>query len=448
MKSTQELRETALFVLDEARKAGADQASVTISCDSSSSVTVRRGETLETAPSPESIESIPESFDLVLQTFIGKQNFVCRTTKLGKPALTSLIARALEVTRVRPADEFEGLPDPEQLASNVPSLEIYSPDCLELDTAQKIKLASDTESAAFSVDPRIFNSEGASFEAEESTTVYGNSHGFLADYTRSACSLSVSVIATQDGQLERGGWNSVSSRRNQLWSAEEVGKMAAQRALRGLGARQVASQKVPVIFERRVAGMLLANIAESLHGETVYQGQSFLANQIGNKIASSKLDITDDPFMPWGLASRPFGTHGIAMSKRAMISEGQLQQYFVDAKTARKLGTKPNGGGRSNLYVHAGETSVEDMIKSVSNGLYLTGLMGHGFNSVTGDYSFGASGVWIENGELAFPVHEITVAGNLKEMLHAIELIGNDLQFFSSINSPTLLIGSMMVGGK
>jgi PmbA protein len=223
---------------------------------------------------------------------------------------------------------------------------------------------------------------------------------------------------------------------------------AARRALRSLGARKVDSQKCPVVFDQRMAANLLGKFAEAARGQSIFRKSSFLLDKLGTSVANTNITIVDDPFMPGGLGSYPWGEEGLRRTKRVIVDKGQLEQYFIDGYSARKLKTAPNGGSPSNLYIMPGNKTAAEIIGSVKNGLYLTSISGFGFNQTTGDYSLGAAGLWIVDGQLAFPVDEITVASTMFDMFHAIEAVGNDLAFRSSISAPTLLIGSMTVGGK
>ena len=318
----------------------------------------------------------------------------------------------------------------------------------KLSAKEKIAMAMAAEAAARAVDSRINNSKGAGFSDARGVTVKANSRGLLAAYEGSSCSLSATVIATDEAGMQLGGWGSSSRSLAGLQSPETIGKIAAEHALRQLGARRVKSQSCPVVFDPQMAARLVSQFVAAAGGRSIYRKSSFLLDKLGKVVASGLVNIVDDPLIPGGLASRPFDGEGLPSSKRVIVGDGILETYLLGVYSARKLGKTPNGGSTSNLYLKAGTTSPDDIIASVKNGLYLTSVSGPGFNATTGDYSVGASGLWIENGKIAFPVQGITIAGNVVDMFNGIEAVGSDLEFRSSVNAPTIKVSKMMIAGE
>jgi PmbA protein len=345
------------------------------------------------------------------------------------------------------------------MAADRPALDLYDETILGTDT--QIDWAKRGEAAAFSADPRVTNSEGAEFDSSSGRVVLANSHGFVGSYATSSFSLSVSPIASDahTGAMQRDAWYEVQRKFARLSSAESIGQEAARRAVRRLGARRVATKRVPVVFDQETAGSLLANLCSAVSGYGLYKRASFLLDQLGQTIASDRITVYDDGRMVGGLGSRPFDGEGLATRKTTIVERGVLTSYLLDTYSGKKLGLPSTGSasrsvgespsvGPTNFYLVPGLQTPEQIIGSVKEGLYLTEVIGFGINMVTGDYSRGASGFWIENGELAFPVEEITIAGNLKQMLKDIETVGNDLVFRGRIASPTLKIAEMMVAGN
>ncbi len=439
----EKLATLAKYVLAEAKKNGATDCDVSMRIADSVDTTVRMGEV-------EALETAVQSRHLSFRAFVGKNTASVSTTDFSKQSLKQVIKDTVEMAKASEPDPDSGLPDAEHLANgeSLPELNLYDPSVSQVDASRKIELAQAAEAAARAYDKRITNSEGGGFSDSSGTSAYANSRGFLGTLTSSICTLQASVIASQGSEMQSGGWWHQSRSMDTLESPESIGQEAARRALRALGARKVDSQKCPVVFDQRMAADLIGKLARAAEGQAIYRKSSFLVDKLGEMIANKAITIIDDPHIPGRLGSRPWGSEGIKMTKRTIVNEGRLEQYFIDGYSARKLETVPNGGIQSNLYLKPGTTSPQDIIRSVKNGLYLTGISGMGFNAVTGDYSLGASGLWIENGELAYAVDEITVASNLIDMLNAIEAVGNDLEFRSSTSSPTILVGRMTIGGK
>lgn len=445
------LLEIAENTVKQALAGGANDAECTFSEGEEFSASVRMGE----------VESLKEagSRGAGLRILVGKRTGSAYTSDLSPDGLRRMVTSALELADITTEDPYIGLPDPSELGSQQGDLRLYSPDIGQLETFRKIELARQAEAAALSADPRITNSEGASFDTHVGRHVFSNSRGFLGEYRNSYCSLSAVPVARQGDSMERDYWFSMARSFQGLENPEEIGRTAAQRALRRLGAVKVETQRVPVIFEPRTARSLLDNIFEAVHGESVYRQASFLVGKLGEKIASETLSVIDDGAIPGLFGTTPFDDEGVPTRRTVVIERGVLKNYLLNTYTARKLGMKTTGNasrgitgnagiGHGNLYIEKGEISPAGIIASIPNGFYVTELMGFGVNIVTGDYSRGAAGMWIRNGELAFPVSEVTIAGNLTQMLMGMEAIGSDLEFRSSTAAPTLLIGEMTVGGR
>ena len=325
--------------------------------------------------------------------------------------------------------------------------------------AVKVDLAKRAEEAALSFDPRISNSEGASFDTYLGRHVFANSRGFAGQYRSSYCSLGVAPIARDGDSMERDSWDTTSRRFASLETPESVGRTAAERALRRLHAVKVDTQKVPVVFEPRTARSLLDHIFDAVHGMSVYRHESFLAGKLGEKVASDDVTVIDDGAIPGLFGTSPFDDEGVPSRRTVVIERGVLKSYLLNSYAARKMGMKTTGNasrgltgnagiGHGNFYVEKGVQSPEQIVAGIANGFYVTELIGFGVNVVTGDYSRGAAGLWIRNGELAYAVSEVTIAGNLKEMLLGLETLGSDLEFRRSMSAPTIKIGEMTVGGR
>jgi PmbA protein len=365
----------------------------------------------------------------------------------------------VELADITTEDPHAGLPEPDEFGKIDGDLGLYSADVESLKTELKIETAKRAEEAALSADPRIFNSEGASFDTHTGRHIFANSRGFAGEYRSSYCSLSTVPVAREGESMERDYWYTIARGFGGLESPEEVGRIAAQRALRRLNPVKVDTQKAPIIFDQNAARSLLDNIFEAVHGTSVYRHESFLAGKLGEKVASENLTVIDDGTISGLFGTSPFDDEGVPSRRTVVIDRGVLKSYLLNTYAARKLGLKTTGNasrglagnagiGHGNFYVQKGVQTPEQLIGGIANGFYVTELMGFGVNIVTGDYSRGASGMWIRNGELAFAVSEVTIAGNLKDMLMGLEAVGSDLQFRGSTAAPTLKIGEMTVGGK
>jgi PmbA protein len=449
--SENHLLDLAQDIVRRAQAAGASDAECTIAEGDEFSVNVRMRE----------IENIKEagSRGVGLRILIGKKTGASYTSDLSRDGIDRLVKSAIELADITTGDPHAGLPEPEEFGQLEGDLGLYSADVAELDTAVKIEAAKRAEEAAFDADPRISNSEGASFDNHIGRHIFANSRGFAGEYRSSYCSLAASPVAKDGESMERDYWYSMARRYPDLEAAEYVGRTAAERALRRLKAVKVETQRVPVVFEPRTARSLLDNIFDAVHGMSVYRHESFLAGKLGEKVASEQVTLIDDGTLPALFGTSPFDDEGVASRRTVVIERGVLKSYLLNTYAARKLDMKTTGNasrgltgnagiGHGNFFLERGHQSPEEIIAGIPNGFYVTELMGFGVNIVTGDYSRGAAGLWIRNGELAFAVSEVTIAGNLNDMLRGIEAAGSDLEFRGSIASPTLKIGEMTVGGR
>jgi len=447
-----DLKEVAADVVKRAMHGGATAAEVVAMDGSEFSTVVRLGE----------VETLKESGSkgIGVRVFFGKRAASTYSSDLTPAGIKQLVESALALAKITSEDPFAGIPEASDLGKLEDDLGLYYEDVYSLSTADRIDYARRAEKAAMDADPRIVNSEGGTFDAAIGYKVLANSHGFVGDYQRSYCSVSAVPIAQVEGSaMQRDYWYSVANTLKKLESPEEVGKIAAQRTLRRIGARKVKTQKVPIVFERTVAGALIGHIFEAVNGDSVYRGASFLSGKLNEKVAGDNIQVIDDGTMPGGFGTSPFDSEGIPSRKTVVLENGVLKSYLLNTYTAKKLGLKTTGNasrglagtpgiGPGNFFLKPGTKSMQEIIGDIKEGLFVTEFLGFGVNLVTGDFSRGASGLWIENGELTFPVEEITVAGNLKDMFFNISEIGSDLEFRSSIASPTLRIEGMTVAGE
>ncbi len=437
-------------VLEQARQRGATAADAFVVEDQAFSAQVRLGQV-------DTVKHAREQH-VALRVFVGHSVASASTSDLSRDSLDRLVNEAVSLARITAPDALSGLPEASELARVMPDLDLSDPVGHTLSPEEKIELARRGEAAALESDPRITNSEGGDFSDRHAQYTYASSAGFAGSYETSSFSLAVSPVASQNGDMQRDSWYHVVRKRARLDSPEAIGRIAAQRALRRLGARRVSTVEAPVIFDPDMAASLVRHIAGAVSGPSLYRGASFLVGKLGTQIAAPRVTIVDDGTRPGALGSRPFDGEGLPVRKTVIVDKGVLSSYLLDTYTGRKLGLPSthhaarDGSGVSvsttNLYLAAGDTPPAEMIKSVKSGLYVTELIGFGVNGVTGDYSRGAVGIWIENGELAYPVEELTVAGNLLEMFHAVEAVGNDLVFRDRTSAPTVLVGRMVIAGS
>jgi len=441
---TNNLRNLAERLVNYGKRQGADEVEVTLYDGLEFNVDIRLGK----------IENLVEAGSryCVLRIFKDKRVASASSSDLTLSTLQALIRNAIKRAQLTHADQYVGLPKPARFKVNETSLKIYDPEISRMKPQEKIKLALTTEKIALK-DKRITNSFGASFVSNELKTVLVNSNGFVGEYLQTYCSLSLGLQAGSGNQLVEDYWFSSKRHLKDLASPEEVAKKAVERTVRQLNPRKIKTQNVPVIFEPTMTSWLLAFLFSCVSGTAVYQKMSFLADKLGEKIGNDLITVIDDGLLPARLGSRPFDAEGVPTQKTKVIEKGVLKNFLCNTYAARKLNLSSTGNGNghnvvpNNFYLEPGSLSPEEIIKSTRKGLLLTRVIGHGLNSVTGDISRGAFGLWIENGEIAYPVSEVTIAGNLGKILHSIELIGNDLHFESSICGPTIKVAEMTVAG-
>jgi len=436
-------------VLGRAQQRGATAADAFLVEDRAFAVQVRLGQV-------DTVKHAREQH-LSLRVFAGKAAAAASTSDFSRTSVERLVDEAVSLARITAPDELAGLPEAAALAREIPALDLDDPTGHDLPPEEKIALARRCEAAALGTDPRITNSEGGDFADRRARYAYATSHGFAGEYATSSFSLSASPVASEEGRMQRDGWYHVTRKRARLDTPEEIGRTAAHRALRRLGARAVKTTQVPVVFDPDMAASLLRHVAGAVTGPALYRGASFLLGKLGQQIAAPGVTIVDDGTMAGGLGSRPFDGEGLPVRRTVIVDKGLLTSYLLDTYSGRKLGmasthhaARDGSGvsvGTTNLYLAGGTADPADLIGSVKQGLYVTELIGFGVNGVTGDYSRGAVGMWIENGELAYPVEEITIAGNLLDMFRTIDGVGNDLVFRDRTAAPTVLVGRMTVAG-
>jgi PmbA protein len=451
-----DLKSLAAEVVARAVKAGATDAEVVVSEGDEFSVSVRMGE----------VETLQESGSrgLGLRVFSGKGSASASTSDLTPDGIAQLVSGAMALARVTEEDAFAGLPDDANFGQLDSDLHLYFEDVYSLPAVERIDQARRAEAAALAADSRITNSQGGHFDAATGYRVLANSRGFLGDYRTSYCGISAAPLAMDpDGRMQRDFWSSSARRMADLESPESIGQEAARRALRRLGARRVPTQRVPIVLAPEVARSLIGHIFEAASGDSIWRSASFLAGQLGASIAAPGITLIDDhtmilPAGVGGFGTSPFDGEGLPTRRTVVVQDGVLQTYLLNTYTGRKLGMRSTGNatrglagspgiGAGNLYLLPGAQTPEEILADIPSGFYVTSLMGFGANMVTGDYSRGASGLWIENGDLTYAVEEVTIAGNLREMLRNITAIGNDLEFRGSVASPTLRVDGMTVAG-
>ena len=452
-----DLESLAADVVAKAMKAGATDAEAVAREGNEFSVRVRLGK----------VETLEESGSrgLGLRVFLRRRSASASTSDLTAEGIEQLVEGALELAKVTEEDPFSGLPEKEEFGAFPGDLHLYDEDVYSLPGTERIEWARRAEAAALASDPRLTNSDGGSFEAATGRKALANSRGFVGGYRSSYAGVSAAPVAVEaNGQMQRDGWWSSARRLADLDSPESVGREAARRALRRLGARRVPTQQVPIIFAPEVARSLIGTIFEAASGDAIWRGASFLAGRLGKQIAAPSLTVIDDNIMllPTGMGgfgTTPFDGEGLPTRRTVVVEQGVLRNYLLNTYTARKLGMKSThnaarglagtpGIGCGNFYLEPGTLTPEQIIAAVPAGLYVTSLMGFGVNTVTGDYSRGATGLWIENGALPHAVEEVTIAGNLAEMLKNVAAIGNDLEFRGAAASPTLRIDGMTIAGS
>lgn len=435
-----ELKECADFAIREALRAGADQAEAGASLDSGLEVTVRLGE----------VETLERSRDrgLGITVYFGKHKGSASTADLSRDAILETVRAACEIAKFTAEDPYAGLADADLMAQSVPDLDLWHPWSFTVEEA--IELAQTCETAARDLDPRINNSDGSNLSSHAGMRVYGNSHGFLGAYRGTSHSLSCTVLASENGGMQRDYWYTASRDPADMESAVSVGKRAGERTLRRLGARRLTTRKVPVLFVPEMAKSLVGHFLGAIRGTAQYRQTTFLLEAAGQSVFPEYMQIIEQPLLPKAMGSAPFDDEGVATRERTLVEAGVLQGYVLSSYSARRLGlqTTANAGGLRNVTVRAGDDDLDALCRRMGTGLLVTELMGQGVNGVTGDYSRGASGFWVENGKLAYPVEEITVAGNLRDMYSRIVAIGNDIDTRGNIRTGSLLIEEMTIAGE
>lgn len=433
------LQTLARDALDYARQRGATAAEVEVSEGRGQTVTVRLRE----------VETIEYNRDkgMGVTAYIGQQRGHASTSDFSTKALRDAVDAALSIARFTAPDDCAGLADPDLLARAFPDLQLWH--SWDLPVERAIEMATACEGAGFATDKRISNSEGASVSTQESHFIYGNSHGFLAGYPTSRHSLYCSLIAGEGDGMQRDDWYDVARAHGDLVTPESVGRRAAERAVQRLNARKIETMQAPVLFDTTVASSLLGHFVSAVSGGSLYRKSSFLLDSLGTQVFAPLVHISDLPHIPKGLGSGSFDSEGVATQAREVVQGGVLQGYFLGSYSARKLGMRSTGnaGGSHNLIMRDTGDDFAALLKKMQRGLLVTELMGQGVNQVTGDYSRGAAGYWVENGAIAYPVHEITIAGNLKDMFRGIVAIGNDVLRRSSRLCGSILLQEMTIAG-
>jgi PmbA protein len=433
------LKQIVADVLKYARERGATACEAEVSEGLGQTVTVRHRE----------VETIEYNRDksMGISVYIGQRRGHASTSDFSPQAVRATADAALSIAKFTASDEYAGLADEQLLARDIPDLDLYHP--WDLPVERAIELACSCEDAAFAIDKRISNSEGATVSLQQSHFAYGNSLGFLAGYPSSRHWISCAVIAGKGDAMQRDDWYTSAREPAGLDAPELVGKIAGTRALARLGAKKIPTAQVPVLFEAPVAASLLGHFVSAVSGGSLYRKSSFLVDSLGKQIFSPLVEITEDPLIVRGEASTPFDEEGVATRRRAVVEAGVLRGYFLGSYSARKLGmqTTGNAGGTHNLLLKDSGQDLPQLLRQMGRGLLVTEMLGSGINMVTGDYSRGAAGFWVENGAIAYPVQEITVAGNLKEMFMGIVAAGKDTVKRGSKQCGSILIDRMTVAG-
>jgi PmbA protein len=451
-----DLQQLAAEIVLKALSAGASDADVTIREGDEFAVSVRLGE----------VETLKESgsrgvgLRVLVQADNGYRVASTSSSDFTTEGIEHLVHGAVALARVTSIDPFAGLAEPGEFGQLGGDLQLYHEDVYSLPTEERIAWARRAEAAAMAVDTRLVNSDGASFDAATGQRIFANSRGFAGAYRSSYCSIAASPIAqSQNGEMQHDYWWSQARAFRDLEQPEAVGQEAARRTLRMLDARRVATQQGPVIFAPEVARGLVGAIFDAATGDAIYRGASIFTGKLGEQVAAESVTVVDDGTIVGGFGTSPFDAEGLPSRRTVIVERGVLRSYVLNTYAGRKLGMKSTGNaGRGlagnpyldagNLFLEAGSETPEAILRGVERGLYVTRLMGQGVNPVTGDYSRGAAGLWIENGEPAYPVHEITIAGNLNDMLRNITAMGNDLVFRGATAAPTLRIDGMTIAGE
>ena len=427
-------------VLDEARRQGATAAEASVSVGTGLSVSVRRGavDTLE----------YERDRSLAVVVYMGQRSGAASSADFSEQSLKATVAAACSIARYTSEDPARGLADPALLATEFPDLDLYHPWSLDADRA--IDLALECEAAALAGDPRIADCDSASVSTGDGLRVYLNSHGFVGSRLGTRHSRSCVAIARDEGGMQRDYWFSVARHADALETPAEIGKRAAQRAASRLGGRRLSTRRVPVLYTPMMARGVVGQFLGAISGGNLYRKSSFLLNALGEQVFPAHIRMQEFPRRPRGLASAAFDNEGVATRERTIVDGGRLETYLLDSYAARRLDRQSTGhaGGVHNLEVQSGDRDFDQLLQDMGTGLVVTELMGQGGNLVTGDYSRGAAGFWVENGELAYPVEEITVAGNLKDMFAGLQAVGADRDDRGGVITGSLLFDSMTVAGE
>jgi len=438
-KVQQSLKNMAQEAVEHARKLGVEQAEAGVSYDEGFSVTVRLGE----------LESIERQRDrgLAVTVYTKGRKGSASTTECSSVAVEETVRKAISIANFTSKDDYAGLAEPELMARELPDLDLYHPWAIGIVEAEALALRA--EAAALGMDDRIKNSEGASVSTGKGVHVYANTHGFCEGYPTSSHSLSCGVIAEKDNSLERDYWVTVARAYQELDEPEKVGEEAASRTLRRLGARQMSTCSVPVVFPAELARGLFGHLVAAIKGTSQYRKASFLLDAKGEQIFSDFIGIEEDPFIPRAMGSTAFDNEGVATQHRHLVEKGVLNGYVLSSYSARRLGmqTTGNSGGVHNLIVRSNAGSLDSLLKQCPEVFLVGELLGQGVNTVTGDYSRGAAGFWVEEGEIAYPVHEVTIAGNLREIFKGIRAVGSDVDLRGSIRCGSVLVEGLTVAG-
>lgn len=435
-----QLRATLADILHEAQAQGASAAEAAISMETGLSVTVRMGE----------VETLEHQRDkgLGVTVYFGQRKGSASSSDLSPQAMRETVRAASNIARFTAVDDCAGLAESNLMAQSFPELDLCHPWAPSAEHA--ITLAQACEAAARAVDTRITNSEGASITSHEGLYVYGNSHGFVGSYPSTRHSISCAVIGQQGNAMQRDYWYSVARAHTDMDDGVLVGQRAAERTLRRLNARRLSTRQTPVVFEAAIASSLLSHFVSAIRGGSLYRKASFLLDHLGKRIFPAHVHIHEQPHLQRALGSAPFDNEGVATQARDLVQDGILQGYVLDSYSARKLGmqTTGNAGGVHNLFIDPGQHDLAGLLRTLHTGLFVTELLGSGVNTVTGDYSRGAAGFWVENGEIQYPVEEITIAGNLRDMYQQLVEVGSDVDLRGNIRTGSLLIENMTVAGE
>ncbi|ORU89721.1 MAG: metalloprotease PmbA [Cycloclasticus sp. symbiont of Poecilosclerida sp. M] len=433
------LKNIAEEVLTEAKKQGATESEISLNVGRGLSVNARLGD----------VESIEYHRDqgLAISVYMGRKKGSASSTDFKMASIHEMVVAACAIACHAEEDEFSGLPQQDLLATTFPELSLFHP--WPLDTEQAIRLAIDCEQAARSYHTDITNSEGASIQSFDGVSVLANSLGFNHGYPASRHSLSCSVIGEREGQMQRDYWYSSARKEQGLESAQQVGEKAAERTVNRLGARSISTRKCPVMYSSDVSGGLIGHCIAAIRGGNIYRKSSFLLDSLNKQIFPSFMHIHEQPHLREAMGSAPYDAEGVVTKARDIVHDGCLQGFVLSSYSARKLGMKTtaNAGGVRNLTVESGELGFKGMLAKMGTGFLATELMGQGVNALTGDYSRGAAGFWVEGGEIQYPVEEVTIAGNLKDMYKAIVAVGNDVDLRGNIRCGSILIDEMTLAG-